>query len=124
MQTPIEIDYPGMDAPPRLTAGVRDHIAGLEKRFGRITSCRVMVRQPSQHHRTGGLFHIAVHLTLPGGSDVNVARTPPQDERFADLDFAVNDAFRRARRQLQDRVRKMQGKVKLHAAGGGRTTPA
>ena len=28
--------------------------------------------------------------------------------------FAINDAFKRARRQLQDQVRKLQGQVKHH----------
>jgi hypothetical protein len=30
------------------------------------------------------------------------------------LDFAINNAFKRARRQLQDQVRRMQGQVKQH----------
>ncbi len=30
------------------------------------------------------------------------------------IDFALNDAFKRARRQLQDQVRKLQGQVKQH----------
>ncbi len=46
--------------------------------------------------------------------EANVARTPPQDERHADLTFAVDDAFRRAGRKLQDRVRRMQGRAKRH----------
>ena len=34
------------------------------------------------------------------------------DERFSDLNFALNDTFKRARRQLQDQVRELQGQVK------------
>ena len=49
----------------------------------------------------------------PEGREVNVARTPPADERHADLTFAINDAFKHARRQLQDQ-RRMQGQVKHH----------
>jgi len=45
---------------------------------------------------------------------VNVERTPPADERHSDLSFALNDAFKHARRQLQDRVRRAQGQVKHH----------
>jgi hypothetical protein len=37
------------------------------------------------------------------------------DERFADPTFAVNDAFRRAKRQIKERARKQRGDVKsLH----------
>jgi cold shock CspA family protein len=45
---------------------------------------------------------------------VNVERTAPEDERRSDLSFALNNAFKRARRQLQDQVRRMEGQVKHH----------
>ena len=46
----------------------------------------------------------------------NIARTPSNDERHADPAYAINDAFKRARRRLQDHVRKLQGQVKTHEA--------
>ncbi len=88
---------------------VVQHIAQLEKRFGRITACRVAVAEPSAHHHSGGQYAVAVHLALPDGREVNIDRTARQDERFADPAFAVNDAFKRARRRLQDQVRRMRG---------------
>ncbi|WP_316176359.1 hypothetical protein [Bradyrhizobium sp. SZCCHNRI1073] len=39
-----------------------------------------------------------------------MGRTPKEDERYADPTFAVDDAFKRARQQLQDRVLLMQTK--------------
>ena len=41
-------------------------------------------------------------------------RTPDADERHSQPLFAIDDAFNRARRQLQDKVRRLQGAVKLH----------
>ena len=79
-----------------------------------MTAVRVVVKAPGGHHRTGGLYEINIRLALPDGREVNVGRTPQNDERYADLDFALNDAFKRARRQLQDQVRKLQGQVKQH----------
>jgi cold shock CspA family protein/ribosome-associated translation inhibitor RaiA len=114
METPIQIDFQGMQP----TASVRDviaaHIADLEERFGRITACRVILKAPSGHHRTGGLYEVNIHLTLPNGREVNIGRTPKEDERHSDLPFAINDAFHRARRGLQDHVRRMQGQTKAH----------
>jgi hypothetical protein len=43
-----------------------------------------------------------------------MGRTPPAEERYADLTFAIDDAFKHARRQLQDQVRRVQGQVKHH----------
>jgi hypothetical protein len=52
---------------------------------------------------------------MPGGTTVDIDRTPSLDERFADPQFAVTDAFRRARRRLQDRAKVMRHEVKtLH----------
>ena len=114
MQTPVEIDFQGMSARPDIHASIGQHVAGLEERCGRITACRVMVKAPGGHHRTSGLYEIHVHLALPDGRDVNVSRTPPLDERYSDLAFAINDVFKHARRQLQAEVRRMQGQVKQH----------
>jgi cold shock CspA family protein/ribosome-associated translation inhibitor RaiA len=114
MQTPVEIDFQGMRGNAEVRASIERHVAELETRFGRITACRVVLKAPGGHHQTGGLFEVNIHLALPDGREVNVGRTAKADERHADLAFAVSDAFKRARRQLQDQVRRMDGQVKQH----------
>lgn len=114
METPVEVDFQNMHAKPEVRQAIDMHVAQLEERFGRLTAVRVVVKAPSGHHRTGGLYEINIRLGLPEGRDVNIDRTPQNDERYADMDFALNDAFKRALRQLQDRVRKLQGEVKHH----------
>jgi ribosome-associated translation inhibitor RaiA len=119
METRPDIEYRNLETNPTVERNVTDHVAALEDRFGRITACRVVITGPGGRHRTGGLHHVTIHMQLPGGHEVNVNRQPPQDERYADLTFAIDDAFRHARRRLQDRVRRMQGKVKRHSTPGG-----
>lgn len=114
MQTPPQIDFQNMNPTQGIKDAIEKHIADLEQRWGRVTACRVVLKGPGQHHRVGGLYEVHIHLALPDGRAVNVERTPPADERRSDLAFAVNDAFKRARRQLQDRVRRVQGQVKDH----------
>lgn len=114
METPVEIDFERCEENGRLRARIEDRIAMLESRFGHITACRVTMRGPGGHHKTGGPFEVTIHLELPGGRHVDVDRAPGQDERYGDPLFAINDAFKRARRVLQDTVRLMQGKVKYH----------
>jgi cold shock CspA family protein len=113
MQTPVQIDFQGMKPVPALREKIERYLARLEARFGRITACRVVLKAPGGHHRTG-LFEVNVHLALPDGKLVDVTRTPTADERYTDVDFALGDAFKRARRKLQDQVRKMQGQIKMH----------
>ena len=68
-----------------------------------MTACHVVVQGPDNHHRTS-LFSVNIHLSLPGGIDITVDHTPQADDRFADPQLAVHDAFRRAKRVLKDRA--------------------
>jgi cold shock CspA family protein/ribosome-associated translation inhibitor RaiA len=112
MQTPPQIQFQGMKGTPAIEAAIANHVAELEKRFGRITACRVLLKSPSKRHRTSGLYEVHIRVALPDGREVNVERTPPADERHSDLTFALDDAFKHARRQLQDQVRRMDFQVK------------
>ena len=114
MQTPVEIDFQGMSGTPEVHASIEKHVAELEQRYGRVTACRVVLEGPGGHHRTGGLYEVNIRLDLPNGRELNVGRTAQADERQADLSFAINDAFKHARRRLQDHVRRVRGQVKQH----------
>jgi cold shock CspA family protein len=114
METPVQIDFQGMPAEPEIRRVIAEHVAKLEQRFGRVTAGRVVLKAPGGHHRTGGLYEIHVRLALPEGREVNIGHTAQNDERYSDLTFAIDNAFKRARRQLQDQVRKMEGQVKHH----------
>jgi ribosome-associated translation inhibitor RaiA len=114
MQTPVQLEFEGVTITPQIRAAIDDHLAQLESRFGHIVSCRVTARGAGGHHLTGGLNAVHIHLVIPDGRQVNVSHTPDADERHSDLTFAINDAFKRARRQLQDQTRRLQGSVKHH----------
>jgi cold shock CspA family protein/ribosome-associated translation inhibitor RaiA len=114
MQTPPEIEFQGMATTPAIEDAIAKHVAELEQRWGRITACRVVLKGPGHHHQAGGLYEVHIRLALPNGREVNVRRTAPADDRRTDLTFALNNAFKRARRQLQDQVRRTQGQVKHH----------
>ena len=114
METPAQIEFEGVEASAGLQSAVDRHITELESHFGRVTAARIVVKGPGERHRTGGQYQVSVQLTLPDGREVHVGRTPKEDERYADLTFAIDDAFTRARRQLQDEARIMRGDVKHH----------
>jgi cold shock CspA family protein/ribosome-associated translation inhibitor RaiA len=114
MQTPAQVEFENLTPSPALQATIDQHIAELERLYGRATAGRIIVRGPGGRHKTGGQYQVSIQLALPEGREVNVGRTPKEDERYADLTFAVDDAFKRARRQLQDQARVMRGQTKLH----------
>ena len=109
MRTPLQLDIQGLNLSRNAQAVIRTHIAKLEARFGDLTACRLVVRPPSRRQRLGARFAVSIHLTLPGGREVNVGtfhRNP--DPRQADLVFALHDAFRKALRQLQRQVHQLR----------------
>jgi hypothetical protein len=68
MQTPVEIDFQGMSGTPEVHASIEKHVAELEQRYGRVTACRVVLKGPGGHHRTGGLYEVNIRLALPNGN--------------------------------------------------------
>jgi cold shock CspA family protein len=114
MQVPVQIELAGAAHRHDVEGAIKAHVSQLEQRFGRVTACHVLVRAPGGHHQTGGLYHVTIRLALPNGREINVGRTPPADERHGDLAFAIDDAFKRARRRLQDYARRLQEQVKQH----------
>ena len=114
MQVPVQISFQDIDASDVVRKHVQDRLADLERRFGRVTAAHITLKGPGGHHRKGGNYLVRIHLALPEGRQVDVDHTPDADERHSELLFAIDDAFNRARRQLQDKVRRMQHVVKTH----------
>ena len=115
MKSPLRISFQGSDASDAVRQMIVEHVDALEQLYGRLTACHVVLRVPDKHHRTSGLYSANIHMTLPGGIDINVDQTPQADDRFASPQFAVTDAFRRAKRLIKERVHKQRGEVKaLH----------
>jgi cold shock CspA family protein/ribosome-associated translation inhibitor RaiA len=114
MESPVKIEFRNMPESAAVREVVEQHVAKLEERYGRVTTGRVVLKGPGEHHHTSGHYEVNIQLALPDGKEINVERTPPSDQRYADPTFALNNAFKRARRQLQDKARRLQGQVKQH----------
>jgi ribosomal subunit interface protein len=113
MQIPLEIVFHNIERSPAVEAAVREHAAKLEQFANSITSCRVTIEAPHKHHQQGNLFTVRVDLHYPGG-EVVATRSPDRDHSHEDAYVALRDAFKAARRQLQDRMRVRRGDVKHH----------
>jgi cold shock CspA family protein len=131
METPLQLETEGFAPSAHVRDLIEANLSKLEARFGRITSCRVAIHAPGSHHRMGEPYAVSIHAALPDGREVNVGKVSrAADRRQADINFAVNDAFRRAVRQLRDNARILRGDIKsnhvrpmavvsgLDAAGG------
>jgi ribosome-associated translation inhibitor RaiA len=115
MESPLQLELHGVKSSDYLHELIQTNLAKIEKRFGRATACRVVVRAPNAHHKNGDPFDVTVRIALPAGREVNVGHMHDTDDRFTDMTFAVNDAFKRALRQLTDETDQLQGRIKRHA---------
>lgn len=115
MQIPLQITFEGgLETSEALRQRIEREAEKLERFHDRITSCRVAIIGRSHRQRHGGLYAVRLQITAPGESDVMIDRNPPEDHAHEDAFVAVRDAFTAARRRLQDRHRRQQGKVKVH----------
>ncbi len=76
-------------------------------------ACRVVVEAPHKHHHRGNIYHVRIDITVPD-EELVVSRDPGQQQTHDDVYVAIRDAFKAARRQLEDYARKRRGDVKSH----------
>lgn len=117
MQVPIEVNFRNCVPSEQIRAEIEKEARRLDRLFGRITSCKVIVTVPSLlHHRKGELFKIDIHIALPRHKDVIVNKTHSDVHQHEHISVAIKDAFAAAQRQIEDAVRKMRGDVKQDIA--------
>ncbi len=106
MQVPLQIAFDGIQHSDAVETRIREEVEKLEQISGRIVSARVVVARPQHRHHKGDTFHITVHLVAPDAPDIVVSRDPSAGGAHEDVYVTIRDAFKAARRQLQDVVRK------------------
>jgi ribosome-associated translation inhibitor RaiA len=114
MQVPLQVTFEEIAHSDAVEARVREEMDMLEQFYARIISARVAISRPQHRHHKGGTYRVRIHLTLPDAADIAVSRDPAATGAHEDVYVTIRDAFKAARRQLQDVVRKRQGHVKQH----------
>jgi ribosome-associated translation inhibitor RaiA len=116
-----------------IVARVQEEAQKLDEFYRRITSCRVIVEVPHRHHVLGEQVHIRIELGVPGGEIVvrhepslhSAVQRNDEEEwqkhleanpQHKEVEVAIRDAFKAARRRLQDYARRQRGQVKVHKA--------
>jgi cold shock CspA family protein/ribosome-associated translation inhibitor RaiA len=105
MAIPIGITYKNFSPTPAVDENVRQKSSVLERYHDRIVECRVVLEQVSRHHRQGRLYEVRVDVIVPGG-EIVASRSPGEDHAHEDLNVAIRDAFKAARRRLEDHLRR------------------
>jgi ribosomal subunit interface protein len=108
MQVPLEISTRLIQLSPALEADLRKRAARLERYYDRITSCRIAVERPGNHHNEGGPYRVRLDITVPGSELV-------ANKEAEDLNTAIRDAFQAAERQVDEFSQRRRGDVKTPA---------
>ena len=114
MRMPLQVVFLRLPRSPALEARIRRAVHDLERFFDGIVSCRVSVEAPHRHHHQGLLYRVVVEIGVPG-TRIVVGRSPDEHTTHVAAQVAVRDAFRAARRRLEDYARRTRGAVKAHA---------
>jgi len=114
MEVPLQITFRGMESSPTVDARVREKAQKLEQFFNHITACNVVVEKPHHHGHKGNAFSVTIDIQVPGTNIIVNKAGDDRNHAHEDVYVAVQDAFNAANRQLEDYVRKMDGRVKTH----------
>jgi ribosome-associated translation inhibitor RaiA len=131
MKLPLQFTCRNVAHSDELEQEVGKRVAELETFSENIIGCRVMLERPHLRHENGNQCHVRIELTIPGETIV-VSHQPSLHGALRDFDeaehtqeagvdaahrrarVAIHEAFDKARRQLQDAVRRQRGAVKNH----------
>lgn len=111
MPFPIQVTFRDMGHSDGIEGYIRERAAKLETFSARITDCRVVIEAPHKHQQTARHYRVRVDLAVPG-AEVVVSHAPDEDATNEDAYAAVDEAFDRLGRRLEDHVRRQRGDVK------------
>lgn len=131
MILPLQISFRNLKPSEAVEARIREEVAKLETFSQKIMHCRVVVELPNKHRRKGEIYRVRIDLTVPGEEivvrhepsleaslrRVDAGKRSKSAEAHAahkDLYVVIRDAFKEARRQLQDYARRARQQTKRH----------
>ena len=115
MQVPLEIAFHNTERSEQAENEIRTRVADLEKIYERLVSCRVRIDQRAKDVSGTIPPVVRIELGIPGHGEIVVSHEPDhllRKYKHPDLRSAINEAFRKAERQLFDLKEQRQGRTK------------
>ena len=113
MDTPVEIHFHGIEKSEAVEARVREKVSKLEKHFGRMTHCRVVLEAPHRSPQKPKVFQIKIEISLPRRRPIVVRHEREGSHANEELPLAIRDAFAAALRKVDDVGTKITARPKL-----------
>jgi len=113
MDTPVEIHFHGIEKSDAIEERVRWKVDKLEKHFGRITRCRVVLEAPHRSPAKPKAYQIKIEISVPNRQPIVVTHEREGSHASEELQLALRDAFGAALRKLDDVSSKINSRSKL-----------
>ena len=113
MDAPINVIFHGIEKSEAIEALVRQKARKLEKHFGRLTSCRVVLEAPHRSPQKPKVFQIKIELGVPRRGSVVVCHEREGSPAHAQLPLAIRDSFEAAVRKADELSSKIARRPRL-----------
>jgi ribosome-associated translation inhibitor RaiA len=113
MQTDPEIHFHGIEKSEAIEKRVREKVAKLEKHFGRMTRCRVVLEVPHRSPQKPKVYQIKIEISLPRRKPIVVSHERAGSHAHEELALAIRDAFEAALRKVDEVSSKIGERTKL-----------
>jgi len=88
----------------------------LDRFFGRIMHCQVVVEVNQRSHRHGKRYRVSLDMTVPRRHEIAIARPPSPTYFLDDPHAAVDRAFDEAERRLVDWEQRLRSRRRRSGA--------
>jgi hypothetical protein len=113
MSEAISIVFRAVPPSPTLEATIRRKSERLLRLHRGLSSCRTTVQSVPTHHNTGHAFSVRIELHIPG-AELVIDKDHAPDGEHENAYVATRDAFRAAKRVLQQHLRKHRSLGREH----------
>ncbi len=113
MHSDPEIHFHGIDKSEAIEERVREKVAKLERHFGRMTRCRVVLEAPHRNPQKPKVYQIKIEISLPRRKPLVISHERAGSHAHEELALAIREAFEAARRKADELASKIGGRTKL-----------
>jgi ribosome-associated translation inhibitor RaiA len=100
MNAPVEVHFHGIQKSEAIEQRVRNKVAKLEKHFGRMTSCRVLLEAAQRNAQKPKVYTIKIEIGIPRQRSIVICHERTGAHASEELTLALRDAFEVALRKM------------------------
>lgn len=112
MTTALDVHFHGLEKSEAVESKVKEKVAKLQRRFGRISACRVVLEAPHRNPAKAKVFSVKIEISIPGSKPIIINHEREGASAHDDLSLAIRDAFEAATRKVDEVGNKLAGKAK------------